>query len=271
MDSSGEVLYRIQSLSRDIFDLTMNCRFGALSLKDENVQPVPDFLLGNLPPTQRELLELNKHKIWLNNQVRAAEIGMEALKADIDFQKSSNRDMEEEEDMEVFLNESIVHLQTELFQKSSASSLNTLLLKRLRLNDALTRELFEDGNDLLKEHIRHRDMLAVTFLKELEALNAIKAEISSVKKSSVALKTENRNLMFDIETSKLSAEARAESMSSSNNTEDSLRNQKIANMHSSKNKILKNVFTNLILESGVNWYEDKELKKIMLDLGKIET
>jgi len=269
-DQERDNLDALKAVADQILEIALNCHFGALAVSSPKAQT-----------KEQELLEWIEYEKWLKRQLgeyNQATTPMD-LPANVYEDENNNENdpdqpakneeqkiKEREDRLELLIDQ----LKEELFQTSSVNSIQSKLLERIENMQVFSSIIFAQPTDSpdklrLQNAVGYRDELVSEFLKEHDQLKKRKDHLENLRKENRVLKQRIRELQEQIDA--MNKEKKkvdpAQQTSIVHKKKEELKNME------SRNAILRNVIQNLVLESGVNWAEDEQLRDLMLKLENV--
>ncbi|XP_071794564.1 centromere protein H-like [Asterias amurensis] len=200
------------------------------------------------------------YKEWLDTVKRDYESALEA-------RRISNTSEDQDQ-----LKERTLRLQQQLLQESTNHSLKELAVKRLQLSDTLLQTLFPASSN--QASLEQRDKFNDSTSKQIELVTEVighqkvcqrvQEELDAVRKECLEHKKKNREVMMEL----LQINEQKEKQASNYDDDKQQQAEEEINRILSHITIGRNILQGLVVGSGVNWAEDKDLKEVMLGLGK---
>ena len=273
----------MESLTQEcekLLQLAVNCntqplesiRQVILKIENENVE---------VHPLVEDLTKLKDEQKKLIRQLIETKSALERRILENDERNDNGNmeeDGEEEEEMDDEKLMEITGAQGELFQVVDKNSLDELFIKRIfqqPLAESSFNDINEQNNSLinperLKALFNERDSKIKESIEIINHWNQKEIELRDLRKVNDASMKKNREIWSTIYVAvhrEVSRSRKKQNKSKTLNIEKDIINEEDLIQQkqtlSNKNNLLLNVLQDLILESGVNWSTDIELRKIM--------
>jgi len=234
---------RLQRLPIELLQIILEIPIGATSFESaSNLLRKNDY---------SELLELQQLQQWLEEEIKHYESS--EMAQDIHL-------IPEEE-----LQSKIFDLQENLYHLATRKSAHLLLSERLRQIPIFLNYVFpKEGESQqtpqdkqIKMATISRDRHVTEVLKLHQSISSLKDQIHTSRMESARLSKENRDIYSEI-----SKQSKKFGSTELNELVETLEND--IKVRKARNFIVRNVLQNLILESGVNWAQDEELRNVFL-------
>ncbi|KAJ1979448.1 hypothetical protein H4R33_005710 [Dimargaris cristalligena] len=220
----------------------------------------------------------SEYSHFLNQQDQRASLGQQeerALAAELqNSSATSAAAMRQASLAEDGLLNTIDDLKAELLQEAAHNGVRLAILSNLALVDQVQKSNAKSAKDTsyvdikLQETLHQRDKLSRELAVAMQDLAAVNDERQAIQQSLIAQHSKNRELMAKVQSIKGSSRSSA---TPSRTTASELR--KLDSEHSkltSQLEVIRNVLQGLILESGLDWAEDKTLQDIIMMLGEFD-
>ena len=169
------------------------------------------------------------------------------------------------------LDTEVAELQDALFDSASRVSVDEVLRRRLQEAAEIARVVYPAPEEATDERqdvaqmMRWRDERVGEFMQMSARVRELEAEIARVQADSTRVRLANRQVHKDVEAVRAAQRADAAAY----DDEDELRDLREARREAyQQNTIIRNVFTGMVVESGVNWAANDQLRELVLSLGE---